>query len=183
MKEKSSEVETNQREVFTQQNITIEPEGRTFYSYSEAHGPLFIEGYDRSGRKIITTKSGDRVIMGCFITTACCEYKGLPDDCHELQNLSSLRDRYILQHPIGGPLVKLYYDTAPLIVAKLNDKDLRELYSSAIEPSSDLVDQEKYFQAFNIYLKMMRRLYDRYLPERIPQAAKILNNPQLPATK
>ena len=27
---------------------------------------------------------------GCFLTTACCDYKGLPDDCYELETMRKL---------------------------------------------------------------------------------------------
>ena len=49
--------------------------------------------------------------VGCFITTVCCEYKGLADDCEELTILRKFRDTYVPKQ-----LVKEYYKIAPKIV-------------------------------------------------------------------
>lgn len=57
---------------------------------------------------------------GCFITTAVTAAAGLPDDCHELQTLRKFRDDYMLNTDEGKALVKLYYLTAPAIVAELD---------------------------------------------------------------
>ena len=57
---------------------------------------------------------------GCFLTTACCEHKGLPDDCYELTTLRSLRDHYMKQSVFGNGLIKIYYETAPAIIEKYN---------------------------------------------------------------
>lgn len=60
------------------------------------------------------------------MTTACCEYKGLGDDCYELQTLRNLRDEYIRKQPYGEELIKNYYKEAPEIVIKIKkskDKD------------------------------------------------------------
>ena len=52
---------------------------------------------------------------GCFLTTAACHYRGLPDDCHELQTLRSFRDRYLAHIPGGAELIERYYEVAPAI--------------------------------------------------------------------
>ena len=38
---------------------------------------------------------------GCFLTSACTEARGLPDDCHELTVLRSFRDGYLRSQPEG----------------------------------------------------------------------------------
>lgn len=45
----------------------------------------------------------------CFLTKACVEYAGLPDDCPELQTIRKFRDEYIHSLPDGGSLVEDYY--------------------------------------------------------------------------
>lgn len=50
----------------------------------------------------------------CFLTTACCEYKGLPDNCEELTILREFRDRAVPKE-----LVKEYYEKGPSIVQKI----------------------------------------------------------------
>ncbi len=52
----------------------------------------------------------------CFLTTACVEARGLPDDCEELQVLRAFRDGYLRQRPGGDALIAHYYAIAPGIV-------------------------------------------------------------------
>ena len=63
---------------------------------------------------------------GCFITTACVQAKGLPDNCRELTILRNFRDTYMNNLDNGSSEIKSYYNTAPTIVSKINsrlDKD------------------------------------------------------------
>jgi len=53
---------------------------------------------------------------GCFITSACVEFAGLPDDCYELTVLRSFRDNYIAHLPNGQMLISDYYERAPRIL-------------------------------------------------------------------
>ena len=55
----------------------------------------------------------------CFLTTACCEYKGLADDCEELTILRKFRDEYLMPTEEGKALVEEYYNIAPGIVDKI----------------------------------------------------------------
>ena len=57
---------------------------------------------------------------GCFLTSACVEYRGLKDDCQELTILRAFRDNYLKSTEDGVKLVEEYYKIAPQIVAKLN---------------------------------------------------------------
>lgn len=52
----------------------------------------------------------------CFITTAVCESRGLPDDCAQLTAFRQFRDGYLMSQPEGTALVAEYYDIAPGIV-------------------------------------------------------------------
>lgn len=60
---------------------------------------------------------------GCFMTTACCEHMGLPDDCEELTTMRTFRDTYLLNNEVGTEMVKSYYKVAPQIVEKLNARE------------------------------------------------------------
>ncbi len=62
----------------------------------------------------------------CFLTTICCEYKGLPDDCEELQTMRKFRDSYLSKTEQGQRLIKFYYDRAPIIVEKINSSPQKE---------------------------------------------------------
>lgn len=45
---------------------------------------------------------------GCFLTTACCEFMNLPDDCEELQTMRKFRDDYLSKTEEGKNLIKFY---------------------------------------------------------------------------
>ena len=45
---------------------------------------------------------------GCFLTSACTEARGLPDDCHELTVLRSFRDGYLRSQPEGEAEIAEY---------------------------------------------------------------------------
>ena len=53
---------------------------------------------------------------GCFLTSACVEAKGLPDDCRELTVLRNFRDTYLKASADGQRDVCEYYHVAPMIV-------------------------------------------------------------------
>jgi hypothetical protein len=96
---------------------------------------------------------------GCFLTTACCVYKGLPDDCHELETLRFLRDTYLKKTSFGESLIKNYYDTAPAIVDKINALDNRdEIYDKIYERITTvvkLIEQRKNDDAVCEYVSIM----------------------------
>ncbi len=99
---------------------------------------------------------------GCFLTTACCVYKGLPDDCHELQTMRRLRDEYILKQPYGKELVDDYYKEAPVIVAKINqnsekDQILEDTYQKVLDIVTS-VEAEKYDEAVIKYMILFHKL-------------------------
>lgn len=63
---------------------------------------------------------------GCFLTTAACDYKGLPDDCYELQTMRRVRDEILLPTEYGKVIVKRYYEIAPGIVENIEKHPDRE---------------------------------------------------------
>lgn len=65
---------------------------------------------------------------GCFLTSACVNYSGKPDDCEELTALRSFRDTYMKSTDEGKKLVDEYYAVAPKIVEKIDSSDKKELY-------------------------------------------------------
>lgn len=58
---------------------------------------------------------------GCFLTTACTEAKGLPDNCIELETLRHFRDNYMMNTPDGKADIAHYYKMAPSIVNAINN--------------------------------------------------------------
>ena len=59
---------------------------------------------------------------GCFLTSACTEARGLPDDCHELTVLRAFRDGYLRSQPEGEAEIAEYYAVAPKIVDAIRSK-------------------------------------------------------------
>jgi hypothetical protein len=54
---------------------------------------------------------------GCFLTTACVRFAGLPDDCLELTTLRQFRDDFVAEKKGGRELLEEYYAIAPKIVS------------------------------------------------------------------
>lgn len=96
---------------------------------------------------------------GCFLTTACCIYRGLPDDCYELTTLRNFRDNYLSKTKIGKQLIDIYYDNAPEIVEHLNKKEnCAEIYDIVYDKIIDiikLIQQNKYTESILQYLDLI----------------------------
>lgn len=96
---------------------------------------------------------------GCFLTTACCQHKGLPDDCYELTTLRSFRDTYLLKTEEGQKLVEEYYRIAPSIVddilASANKEDILESIYNEICKIIVLVEAKRFAQAIEAYRAMV----------------------------
>jgi hypothetical protein len=103
---------------------------------------------------------------GCFITTACVTYAGLPDDCEELQILRRYRDGYILNLPNGRAMVSEYYRNAQHIVIQItNDTEREFVLNSTMTTIKDAVNQIKKWNnqaALNMYVCMFQSLVERY---------------------
>lgn len=99
----------------------------------------------------------------CYLTTACCQIMGMKDDCPPLTNLRNLRDSYIAKLPDGPAEIAYYYLTAPRILERMTPAELRSLFSETIKPASDLVDEGKYKEAYEMYQGMVYSLAKRYL--------------------
>lgn len=104
---------------------------------------------------------------GCYLTTACVEYAGLPADCRELRVLRDFRDSYVKGLPGGAAIIRDYYTTAPLLVAKLKaDPKPERAFSQvtlAIQEAIQLIDQGQPEAAFGVYSRLVRTLSQRYL--------------------
>ena len=96
---------------------------------------------------------------GCFLTTACCKHKGLPDDCKELTALRYLRDNYMKKYDFGQALVDIYYNKAPGIVDKINamnnHSEIYEGIYNKIQEIVIMIKNEKFDEAVGAYVKLM----------------------------
>ena len=110
---------------------------------------------------------GDTGSGGCYLTSACVEAKGLPDDCMELTTLRNFRDNWLKNQPGGLAEVAEYYATAPKIVEKINAlpnaKEIwGELYENLVLPCVKLIRTGKMEGAHEIYRNVARELKSEY---------------------
>ena len=95
---------------------------------------------------------------GCFLTTAACEHRGLPDNCYELRILRMFRDEILLTTPEGRVLVEEYYSIAPDLVPLLNDTVVAEQIWECIESTIFHIENGKPPKAISTYRGMVRFL-------------------------
>ena len=102
----------------------------------------------------------------CFLTTACVEHAGLPDDCPELQLMRKFRDEYIRLLPDGSNLIEDYYRTAPLIVQRIKsgmDADaVLENLLSTVRSVVELIQAGRKSEALAVCKKEFQILKERY---------------------
>ena len=108
-----------------------------------------------------------RTDSGCYLTSACTEYKGLPDDCYELTTLRAFRDEYVLRLEGGKKLVDKYYATAPAIVEKINasekkDEILTKTYDYILK-CVKLIKEENNEAALELYKDMVEKFSLKFL--------------------
>lgn len=91
------------------------------------------DGYGCPGwREKEEKNSGGSGSSGCFLTSACVNHLGKPDDCIELNTLRKFRDEYLLKTQEGVCLVKEYYAIAPQIVQKIDSSPNKNRYYDSI---------------------------------------------------
>ena len=103
----------------------------------------------------------------CFITSACIQAKGLPDDCYELNTIRGFRDSYIKAMPDGERILHEYYAVAPQIVAAINKtEDPRQVYSNVYEQLTSIVElihSGENGEVLRNYFRILNELKQRYL--------------------
>lgn len=105
---------------------------------------------------------------GCYLTTACVEAKGLPDDCHELETLRQFRDGWLKEQPAGQADICHYYHTAPKIVAAINESTdsavtYDKLYAELVQPCVAMIEQGDFEGAYRLYRRISLELEKRWL--------------------
>ena len=125
--------------------------------------PFYLGTYD-------TIASGFRKkFLGlCFITTAVCQSRGLPDDCAELTAFRAFRDGYLRACPDGAALIDEYYNIAPGIVACIDicgDRSARydAIRADYLDPCYRDLQAGKLEDCKNRYVRMVRALEKEYL--------------------
>lgn len=105
----------------------------------------------------------------CYITTACAEAKGLPDDCEELTTLRNFRDNYLIKKPNGLQLIEIYYQHSPLIVNRIrqreDEEEIFKLLYAIIRLCVNAIKQGNMEFAYQTYCEMVLRLKKLFIPE------------------
>lgn len=104
---------------------------------------------------------------GCFLTSACTEARGLPDDCEELTLLRSFRDGYMKSLPQGQAEICEYYHIAPTIVARIHTLSnateiFDKIYTELVLPCVDLIrsgNNEAAYIHYHNYVKFLQGQY------------------------
>ncbi len=121
----------------------------------------------KTGLETSTATTEDKSSGGCFLTTACVEYAGLPDNCWELQTIRRLRDEYIRKQPGGNPFLADYYSTAPAIVAAIrSQRDNDKVFDALLQRAravARMIDSGQLEEAFAQCRDQFVRLKLRYL--------------------
>lgn len=105
----------------------------------------------------------------CFITTAVCNSFGKPDDCYELQSFRWFRDNWLINQSDGKELIAEYYEAAPKIVERINERMDRKIIYKRIWIDYlclclNYIEAKKYGQCKELYEKMVNALKHEYLP-------------------
>ncbi len=95
---------------------------------------------------------------GCFLTTAACEVRGLPDDCAELTLLRRFRDEVLLYSDEGRRLVEQYYNEAPNLVPFVVDSPEKERVWRDIQVTVSHIKRGHHDEATARYSSMFKRL-------------------------
>ena len=105
-----------------------------------------------------------RESSGCFISTACVEAQGLPDNCEELTILRQWRDTYLTKLSDGPELLGAYYASAPALVAEISRRAdaaeiWRHVYQRLLE-AVELIRLDKYAEALQMYRRVAEGLQE-----------------------
>lgn len=115
---------------------------------------------------------------GCFITTACCGTLGLGEDCFELSTLRNYRDTVLARQPDGAGRIAVYYELAPLILARMPEaaksRQLAHIYARYILPAALAARFGLNALAYRLYMRMLTALAAAYVPERAETLARFM---------
>lgn len=118
--------------------IYEEHRGLIFEEYFCSHFARYVRERQESCRFFVENK------RGCYLTTACVKYKGLPDDCEELTVLRNFIDEHLSKTEKGKKMISEYYDIAPTIVESIDKNENRaEIYDFIYSKVLECVDSIK----------------------------------------
>ncbi|MEM1589803.1 MAG: CFI-box-CTERM domain-containing protein [Candidatus Bathyarchaeia archaeon] len=114
-----------------------------------------------------TGKKYQKPTSGCFITEACIQAIGLPDNCPELQTLRQFRDNHLQKTKEGRKIIKEYYEIAPKIVEEIkrkpNSKEIFQEIFNNVRKIVKQIEQGNSETAITIYESTISQLKKKYL--------------------
>lgn len=130
----------------------------------EPDDPVWYECIEKADKVSFTHQDEDLVGPKrgcCYITTATCHRRGLPDDCEELTILRRFRDTVLLADAADRADVAEYYATAPAIVAAIDarpdaDAIYDQLYDRLIRPAVNAVENGDAATAKRLFADLVR---------------------------
>lgn len=138
----------------------------------DSNGYVYDEGLRRIGKidedsvRKFFGKSGP--VSGCFLSSACVEARGLPDDCHELTALRNFRDGYLRALPDGAVEISGYYRIAPRIVSAIEKRGnsqsiFNEIYEKLILPCVAFIENGENESAHQLYRTVTLKLERQFI--------------------
>ena len=103
----------------------------------------------------------------CYVTTAACESRGLPDDCHELMTMRWFRDNVVSRTATGRAEIARYYATAPSIVNTIDSQPdsaviYDRIFSEYVAPTVAAIEDGKHIEARTRILRAVDELQRRF---------------------
>ena len=140
-----------------------EKEGNSSVDSDTVHRYCWGYHYEECPRYKASQSSG-----GCFLTSACVEARGLPDNCYELTTLRKFRDEYLAKQECGKCEIAHYYQVAPAIVKIItarNDSSVvfAQIYDELALPCIKMIESYDMAGAHNLYRNYVRALEKQYL--------------------
>lgn len=104
----------------------------------------------------------------CILSSASVSYKGLPDNCYELELLRNFRDTFMSKLPNGEQLIEEYYSLSDAIIEKVElDKIENEFYEKVfnelIIPSVKLIEEKQHNNALQYYRNFVLKIYNELI--------------------
>lgn len=143
----------------------------SFEKYYDVRGKSHRDLVEKAIRKSEENRQKKSSSTGCFsccyLTTACVQARGLPEDCAELESLRAFRDGYMTRRMDGPALILRYYRKAPQILAAMRARaDMNAEFAAIfieVTRCRALIAAGLYPETLERYRRMVETLEDRFL--------------------
>lgn len=104
---------------------------------------------------------------GCFLSSACLEARGLPDDCEELTILRRFRSDFVSAQQDGQQLLAQYASIAPTIVQRVAASPQRQelferIYAELVSEAVQLIKAGRPKEALTLYRRYVVQLMKKF---------------------